>query len=401
MMRSHPTSDHLPTFHHPMIVAIVLSITFMSIFACDLYIPSLPSIGVFFSATESMTQLTIALYFLGLSGAQLLYGTASDRFGRKPVLLLGLSIAFLGSIVCLLATSMSILLLGRFIQGVGAAAGFGVARAVYSDLYQGEKLSRVGSYIGLVISLAPAIAPTLGGYLQGEFGWQSNFVVLTLGFLAVTIIAAGFLPETHVNLNPHALKVNILKQTFRYLLTHPVYLAASITSSVALSGVISYYMLSAYLYQDILGITPFGNGLLTIAIAAGFGIGYAVNIILIKKMGTSKMVTLGSMLMLMGSFMMLACAYTMDLNVYTLLLPMMLYVIGGSCIHANSTAIAIGTARHIAGAAAAVFGTLQMVITFLVSGLASVLPNENAISLSLLLCVTAFLALWASKTLHS
>lgn len=163
----------------------------------DLYAPSFPQMMHYFSTTEQMMQWTLSLNFLGFFVASLICGPLADAFGRRKVILVGSALFVLGSLVCVWAMSIEMMLLGRLIQGIGVSAPVTVCQAVIADIYQGEQQVRLLSRTNSAITVTMALAPIFGVYLTEHFGWHSNFVVIFL----VAILGGGliflFVPETH------------------------------------------------------------------------------------------------------------------------------------------------------------------------------------------------------------
>ena len=126
--------------------------------------------------------------------SQLFYGPCADRFGRKPVLLMGMTLGFLGSLVCVFSPNVNILILGRFIQGMGAGAGNVLFRVILRDTFSGKELSKVAAWTTTFYSLAPAIAPVIGGYIEVSFGWRMDFILLSIyGFIQMIAAFLGSL----------------------------------------------------------------------------------------------------------------------------------------------------------------------------------------------------------------
>ena len=147
--------------------------------ASDMYVPSLPSIANKLQVSAIAVKWTLSVYLFGFASLQLVYGPLSDGFGRKPIFLLGFAIGILGSFLCAIATNISLLLVGRLIQGMGVGAGATLGRSIVQDLYQGdsEKLSKSISSLMMAFSIAPIIAPVFGGYLQQYWGCHSVFKI--------------------------------------------------------------------------------------------------------------------------------------------------------------------------------------------------------------------------------
>jgi DHA1 family bicyclomycin/chloramphenicol resistance-like MFS transporter len=148
--------------------------------AIDMYLPSLPTMGAELHASSAQTQATVATFLAGMAIGQLFYGPASDRFGRKPPILLGLAIYVVAGIGCALAVSAPVLIGLRFLQALGACAGAVVSRAIVRDRFDHADTARMLSLMTLIMGLAPIFAPLIGGVLLTLSGWRSIFGFMTV-----------------------------------------------------------------------------------------------------------------------------------------------------------------------------------------------------------------------------
>ena len=164
--------------------------------ATDMYIPSMPEISRLLDASTSEVQLTLSSYLVGIAIGQVIYGPISDRYGRKPVLLLALALFCGASALCSAAPNIETLIIARTLQAIGGSGAIVLPRAIVRDLYEGDRAGRELSRIGAVMSVAPVVAPLVGGILQLSFGWRASFLgILCVGLLA-TIITWRSMPET-------------------------------------------------------------------------------------------------------------------------------------------------------------------------------------------------------------
>ena len=173
------------------LVTLLGSLTAMGALSIDMYLPSLPAMAADLRASTSQAQTTVAAFLAGMAIGQLLYGPASDRFGRRPTLLVGSIVFVATSALCALAASAPLLIGARFLQAFGACSGSVIARAVVRDRFDHTNTARILSLMMLVMGLAPIFAPLLGGALLGLGGWRAIFWVIT-GFGAL-LAAAIFL----------------------------------------------------------------------------------------------------------------------------------------------------------------------------------------------------------------
>jgi DHA1 family bicyclomycin/chloramphenicol resistance-like MFS transporter len=178
------------------LVILLGSLTAMGPLAIDMYLPSLPTIGADLGASASQTQATVAAFLAGMAIGQFFYGPASDRFGRRPPILLGIVVFTLGSVSCALARTPEQLILARFIQALGACAGGVVSRAVVRDQFNHTETARVLSLMMLIMGLAPILAPMGGGLLLNFGGWRLIFWSMATFGVAVGLAAFFRLRES-------------------------------------------------------------------------------------------------------------------------------------------------------------------------------------------------------------
>jgi Bcr/CflA subfamily drug resistance transporter len=166
------------------LVLLLGALTAFAPMSIDMYLSSLPSIGRTLHAGPDQTQATLAAFFAGMAIGQMIYGPASDRFGRRPPLLIGIVVFFVASVVCALAPNIETLIAARFVQALGGCAGPVIARAVVRDRFSHADTARVLSLMTLIMGLAPVLAPQLGGVVQFIAGWRGVFWTL-VGFGAL------------------------------------------------------------------------------------------------------------------------------------------------------------------------------------------------------------------------
>ena len=164
--------------------------------AMQILLPAIPVIKDTFEVSAEVAQLTLSLSMLAIAVGTLAYGPLSDRYGRKPIMLLGLCITLVGSLFCYFAHSIEMLILGRFIQAFGGAVGMVLARAIVRDVYGPDEAARVIATLVMVMVVMPMLSPALGGELMQRFGWESVFLVMAALSLIIFAILQGSLRET-------------------------------------------------------------------------------------------------------------------------------------------------------------------------------------------------------------
>jgi DHA1 family bicyclomycin/chloramphenicol resistance-like MFS transporter len=331
----------------------------------DLYLPSLPSLARYFAVGVDDIQLTLSVFLVGLATAQLVYGPLSDRFGRRPVLLVGLAIYVVASVVCMLSPSVPVLVAARFVQAVGACVGPVLGRAIVRDVYGREGAARVLAYMSAAMALAPAIGPILGGFLEEWFGWRINFLALVLYGTSGLIIAWRILPETNKAPDLQAAQPIRILLGYRGFLNHRAYVGYVLCCAFAYSGIFAFISGSSYVLQEVVGLGPIGFGLCFAGVVIGYIIGTVVAGRLSRRLGIDRLVAAGAGIGVAGGALLLALALvaSADTAIGGALLivgPMLVFMIGVGLVLPNSIAGAIGPFPRAAGAASALLGFTQM-----------------------------------------
>src|SRR5512132_1929164 len=187
--RAHPES--LP------VGALLTALVALGQISTSIYIPSMPSIVVDLATTPDWVNLTLSGFLLGFALCQMIFGPISDRFGRRPVLFVGLGSYLASSLLCTLAPGIGVLIAGRVLQGMAACAGPVLGRAIVRDVYGPTRTAAAMAYIGAALAISPAMAPIIGGYLQVWFGWRAAFVFLTAVGVLIFVATWLLLDETN------------------------------------------------------------------------------------------------------------------------------------------------------------------------------------------------------------
>lgn len=357
----------------------------------DMYVPSLPYIAQYFHVSADSVKWSMTLYLFGFIASQLVYGPLSDRYGRRIILLSALSIALLGTVLCITADSIYMLWLGRFIQGAGVSTT--LTRAIAQDTFSGAKLSQTIATLSIIYGFAPVIAPLIGGYLQQYLHWRGVFLFIFIYLIILTVIVWKLLPETN-----HHREINLglrkLSQHYWTTLCNQSFMINAICASAAMAGIIGYYTLSPFLLQQTLGLSAVAYGCIIVVVASGMLIGKSLNSFLLKYLPIYQLIFIGTVFMLLGSSIMLLLSLLGYLNVACIVCPFILFTIGTGLIFANAMVAAFSTLHSKSGIAGAAYTCIQISGTFGISILVAHLPQANQLPLALLLtglALSAFL----------
>ena len=188
--------------------------------AADMYLPSLPAIAQYFSIGSGAVEWSVSFYMWGFALSQLCYGPFSDAIGRRKPLIIGLGILCLGSIVCVFSQNIQMLILGRFLQGIGAGSGASLSWVILRDTHEGETMAKYGSYLAMSGIVLMACAPLLGGLFQWVYNWYATFIFLTLYAVVVFFVIYKQLPETNLYCDKQHLRLSVMINNCLSLLKH-------------------------------------------------------------------------------------------------------------------------------------------------------------------------------------
>jgi len=343
----------------PGLFAILIAMSAVGPLALNIFIPSMPGLQRELAASHGTVQLTLTLYLVGMAVCQLFYGPLSDRYGRRPLVLAGLSLFVVSNLAAALATSIHMLIAARLLQAMGASAGIVLARTIVRDLYDRDKSASVIGYITMAFVLAPMIAPSLGGLLDMVASWRASFWLLTV--LGTTVLAAAWLglPETNLSLSRTPL---LSPRNFAHLLRLRRFRGYALTLGLASSVFFSFLAGAPFVTIELLGRTPFEYGLWFLLISLGYMMGNYLTGRYSQAVGIDRMISIGNMLTLAGGLLCLFGALVGILSPASLFLPMMLAAFGNGLTIPNGTAGAISVDMSMVGAAAGLAGFLQMAL---------------------------------------
>ena len=325
----------------------------------SLFTPAMPELVADFGTTESMVKMTLSLYFAGFAVTQLVCGPLSDGYGRKPVTFGFMLIYMVASLLAVFATNIETLIAARFLQGVGAAVGVSVARAIVRDLFTSERSARIMNLIGLIMGAGPAFAPTLGGLMMNAFGWPSIFVFMAV--MAVVIVAVvGFAMRETVVRDPSRIRPRAIARSYRALLTDRYFMLSSMAMAGGVGALYAQATILPFILMNRVGLTPtqFGIGML---MQSGFYFGGSVVVRRIMgRFGAFRIVPWGVCFMIAGSLAMAVVLHIWEPTFLRVMIPVSLFSFGLAFMMPAMSTAAVAPFPHMAGAAASLSGFLQM-----------------------------------------
>jgi DHA1 family bicyclomycin/chloramphenicol resistance-like MFS transporter len=239
----------------PLLAATLAGLVMLGPFSVDTYLPSFPAIQREFAVSPFEVQQTLTAYLLAFAATTLFHGALSDSFGRRPVILACLAIYVLGSIGCTVAQSFAQLLVFRGAQGLSAGVGWVVGRAIVRESFPGHEAQRLLALITMIFGLAPALAPVIGGALQGAFGWRVVFAFLTLYGALQLVVCWRALPETHPREKRQPFAAAPLLRTYWRLASSPRLRLLSLAVALNFCGFFLYVASAPAIIYRLLGLT--------------------------------------------------------------------------------------------------------------------------------------------------
>ena len=321
-----------------------------------LLLPVLPAISQSLAEDPERVQWLISAYLFAFGPVQLLYGPLSDAKGRRPVLIAGLALAIVGVGLCLLPNaSYEWLLLGRFLQGLGAGCGAVVSRAMLRDSFAGPELRNALSYVAMAAAFTPIVAPAIGGFIGYHFGWYSVFVAMLLYLLILWLLLFACFKETHHGVR-QPMKLTAIIANYRHLLGLRHFLG----HGGMLWGQFALMMVSIsvmpYIMQQQIGMTAAQYGRWALIPALGILLGGLINNRIQRKVSAEQVLRFSPYIQLAAGVWLLL----VPLEPPWLVAGIFLQALGNGMAFPNAMSRLLEPYHQLAGAAAALSGALQM-----------------------------------------
>ena len=336
------------------LVTVLALITMSGPMSLTILFPALPALEIDFGISRELAQVTTSLATLILAPGVLIYGPLADRFGRRPPLLGALLLLGAGSAICIFSPNVETLILGRCLQGLGAAGCITLARVMLRDAFGQKRLPRMLAILTMAMMVGPMMAPALSGYLTESFGWRSIFIFLTAFFVLLLALFMR-IEETFTQ------KKSAGRRAFRVLLRNPRFLRYAFATGMIVGGYYCFGAGAPHVVETMLGHSPTTYGLWTMALSSFYFFGTMSSIWLGPRLGVNGSMMLGMVVTTATSFALLAMLYYWGWNLTVLFIGMAPWAFASGIFMPNAQAGSLTSAGPHAGTASAITAFLQHV----------------------------------------
>lgn len=324
-----------------------------------LFTPAMPEIVDAFGTTEAAVKMTISLYFAGFALAQLVCGPLSDGFGRRPVTVAFMGIYLAASLLALLAPTVEVLIAARFIQGIGAAVGVAMSRAIVRDLFTHERSARIMNLIGMILAVGPAFAPVLGGLTMELFGWHAIFILMVAMGMTIVLVAIFALRET-VTRDLSRIRPRALLQAYRTLFGSRYFMLCSLIIAGTTGAIYTQATILSFILIDRVGLSPTAFGVSMLMQTGMFFAGSVAVRFLMPSLGACRLVPVGLVFVAVGSVLLASLLRLQQPALLNVMGPVAFYAFGIAFVIPAMMTAAMAPFPKIAGASASMTGFIQM-----------------------------------------
>ena len=369
----------------------LVSLVAYAAIATDLYLPAIPYMIVDLGGTTSDGQLTLSVFMVGLALGQLVFGPLSDHFGRIPVVRAGTLLFLVTSVLCALAADFGVMWAMRGLQGMAAASGPVIARAMVRDRYEGNRAAQVMSTLSAAMAIIPMIAPSIGALILQFAAWPAVFVALAV-FAALVLAALSRLPETTSNSSNERLTLRRVLSSFSEMLRRPSFLGYQMAGSFSFAALFVYLSTVAFFLPDIFNIPTSLFGYAFALTVFGFMTGSLINARLVMRFGMDQTLKAGLTISLLAALLIVLLSANASAHLYAMAALSSIFFLGVGLTASNASMGAISQFANTAGSASAVYGFTHALLASAIGAMAGILYQGRLLEPALIMLGCAMLA---------
>lgn len=380
-----------PQFEFVALMAFLMSVVALAI---DALLPALSHIGIAIGSLDPVdNQMLITMIFLGLGAGQLFFGPLSDSYGRKPIVYLGFIIFLIASIVCVFSTSLEVMLVGRVLQGIGLSAPRTITISIIRDLYKGDYMAKIMSFVTAFFILVPVVAPAIGKLMLDNFGWEAIFYMQLVFALIVSIWFWKRQPETLKAEHKIPFTSHIFYDGLKELLKYRETVAFTIVSGLVTGAFLVYLSSAQHIFENQYGLVaefPY----IFAGLAASIGIATFLNGNLVLQLGMRKLAFIALTVFSLTGLLFVVCFWNApnpSLVVLIVFLFLQFFCLG--FVWGNLRSIAMEPIGHIAGIGAAINGFVSTMISIPIATFIGSYIDKTVLPIFIGLTICGFLSL--------
>jgi DHA1 family bicyclomycin/chloramphenicol resistance-like MFS transporter len=371
-----------------LIIAMLLANSTLATMSTDLYTPSMPDLPELLATSVEMVQLTLVFNTIGFGLAQVFIGPLSDRYGRRPVFISGVSLFCFFSMVCAFAQTIHQLLMARAFQGAAAATEAVLVVAIITDLFKEQDRIRILAIYGILFAIGPGLAPIAGGYLHTAFGWRANFEILAAAAFALACMAWFYLPETATG-ERSTLQPRQIAARYIQLLSDKAFVTYALMLALLLGMIFSFVIEAPFIIIDLYGVPTQHFGFYQLIIVSAYVAGGFVTTWLVGRMTSERLMFFSMLCMVSGIVVLVAHELAPVAGLTSFLVGMSIVFFALAPMWAVLPARAMSVANTGAGTASATLGLMEMLGAGVIASVTSALHDATTRPLVTVMAIVA------------
>ncbi len=357
--------------------------------ANTIFVPAMGLMALYLNVNPASIQGFIAGYLLPYGLSQFIYGPLADRYGRRPIVLIGIIIFMVGALISATATMYGLVLLGCILQGTGAGVGGMMFRTIMRDCFTGDKLQKANSIMTMAVVFAPLLAPIIGSALAVTFGWRAIFYFLFIFSIVLFFIECKFLKET----KPKVQHPLTLWNKYKMLFKEKSFIPYTIILALIFGGIAVFEASLGIILGQIFKLNPEIISLLFILPCPFFFIGSYAAGRMSSYIQLNKIIFIGILIAFVSALCMLIPGLFNFINLIIVILPLCFFMLSAGLLAPTATTGAIDPLGFIAGTAGAAIGGIQNIGAGICTTISSLIPQTTQIPLALILTILSFISL--------
>ena len=346
------------------LVVILMMLSLITAISVDMYLPAMPGIMKTFNTTESLVQFSLVIFMIGGAIGQLFYGPFSDKYGRKPVIIIGLVIYLIATTMCILANSINLFLFARIMQAFGCCSAIVTAFAIVRDYFVDEQMAKIVAYISAVIIISPVLAPLVGSAFLGHYhNWHSIFIGLDIFGLISLLLVIFFLKESNKHKHSNPLSLGKIFKGYLSIFKSGTFIGFTLANAMVFGSFLLYISESPFILMNYFHVSAHNYAVNFGIIAIGLMIGSLTVSGLVKIFSNKFILLTGAFLVIIGSACLISLSSKTNLPIFVqFLAPMMVVSLGVGLVGPCAIACALKPFDKNAGSASAVMGFTRFLL---------------------------------------